>query len=885
MLLIVHVFPHIVCAGTIPKELGALKKVRTLVLRKNKLTESYPTLGTPINDTRMTHPAGSLPSQLGELVALEHLVLAENQLTGELTVALLPSKAYLMASYAGHIPGELGDLNNLKSLRLERNQLTGYVPPELGNLVGLEFVNLAWNQLRGLWNHTQDFQDATQEKALRVSGVFSFPPQLCRLLDVLHRVTEAESADLRGNPWVEPPASIVGRGLRTDMEAVRRYFTDLYADPCRVHRNSVKIILVGQEGGGKTSLRQSMKANKATPTGIWIEESTVFADVEPMEIGGASVRVYDCAGQVAYTGLLQMLLTPRSVCVLVCDSEAFGQADGTIGDQVEKDCRKLEELRVCDWLRSVSRRVPDNDVVLVATKCDLVGESSAEIGRRMETACRAWLASWVRDGMQPVRLEEGVCLTSCRAATVEGQREADTGDHTPAERWACDWRGSADELPPPSLLHRLVHKRDGNGLRGNQMALPQSWDIALTVLEALERGRDPVEMVLQKVANPDVGEATETAPRTKTSVYQGITVEELASKWQQTVLELEKRGITVINPESALEGAISIRHEEPRSMEFDGSLVRHGKFIFLDVVWLAKILKPLLNHKYMETFDGSIKLHVGDTSDTWITLEDAMDIASWQRLKSEGILEARLAHALWPTGLAEYVLPTLQLLDLAFPLAKDPAGSLVVLLRLNPERPVHVGKVIDKFCSENTPTFSTKWNIFLGVPAGVIEKVLTRCCSLGSVRTFWRSGVLVHGNLGDVDGSGLFAMVLEYSSSGNELAVQVYGDIGTPAPWAVLSYAISAVRSMLEEFPGLRSRGSLECPEHGESMLLADEVCPWILGDLYKICVTQTRKRDQLLVEGATCRQCSPETMGRGAAAVELLRAVDIRLGRGTFDG
>ena len=41
-----------------------------------------------------------------------------------------------------------------------------------------------------------------------------------------------------------------------------------------------------------------MKANKAAPTGDRKEESTVFADVEPMELDGAAVRVYDCAGQV-----------------------------------------------------------------------------------------------------------------------------------------------------------------------------------------------------------------------------------------------------------------------------------------------------------------------------------------------------------------------------------------------------------------------------------------------------------------------------------------------------------------------------------------------------------------------------------------------------------
>ncbi|CAN0252568.1 unnamed protein product, partial [Scytosiphon promiscuus] len=93
---------------------------------------------------------------------------------------------------------------------------------------------------------------------------------------------------------------------------------------------------------------------------------------------------------------------------------------------------------------------------------------------------------------------------------------------------------------------------------------------------------------------------------------------------------------------------------------------------------------------------------------------------------------------------------------------------------------------------------------FLGVPPGAIEKVLTRCCSIGGVRVFWRFGVLVHGSFGDEGGSsGIFAVVLEYSPSGNELTAQFYGDMSNPAPWVALSYVISAVRSILSEFPGL----------------------------------------------------------------------------------
>ncbi|CAN0303614.1 unnamed protein product, partial [Ectocarpus sp. 6 AP-2014] len=394
------------------------------------------------------------------------------------------------------------------------------------------------------------------------------PSQLRWLLDVL----DGAELGLDKNPWAEPPESIVNNGNK----GIRGYFEDLYSEPCRIQRNSVKVVLVGQEGAGKTSLCQSMKANKAAPTGEWKEKSTVFADVEPMVLEGASVRVYDCAGQVAYTGLLQMFLTPRSVCVLVCNAAAFEHTGSGADGQVEEDCRKLEELRVCDWLRSISRRVPGNDVILVATKCDLAVGNPRGTGRRIEEACRTWLASWVDAGMQPVTVEEGVCLTSCCVRVDDGvcccgfskQGNDGSGNCSSKGDWACDWRDNTDENPSPSLLHRLLHKCDGSGLRGAQMVLPRSWDVALTVLEALEHGRDPVKMIMRKSADTDGGEAVG-------GLYQGITMEGLRAKWKETVRELAKRDIAVTNPENALEGALSIR-------EFDGSLVRHEMFVFLD---------------------------------------------------------------------------------------------------------------------------------------------------------------------------------------------------------------------------------------------------------------------------------------------------------------
>ncbi|CAN0181727.1 unnamed protein product [Ectocarpus sp. 12 AP-2014] len=254
-----------------------------------------------------------------------------------------------------------------------------------------------------------------------------------------------------------------------------------------------------------------------------------------------------------------MFLTPRSVCVLVCNAEAFGQKqDSESCSQVQEDCRRLEELRVCHWLRSISRRVPDNDAILVATKCDLACGNAGDIARRLEHACRTWLSSWARHGKQAVRLEHGVCLTSCCPTAASEHDENSAGNHRSREGWACDWKSNRDDNTSPSLLHRLVNKPDGGGLRGAQMVLPRSWDMALTVLEALELGRDPVEMVVQKLACPGRQDATQTAIG-KTDVYQGIAVEDLSTKWQETAHELARRGFTVTNTENALEGALSIR--------------------------------------------------------------------------------------------------------------------------------------------------------------------------------------------------------------------------------------------------------------------------------------------------------------------------------------
>ncbi|CAM9180095.1 unnamed protein product, partial [Ectocarpus fasciculatus] len=783
--------------------------------------------------------AGTIPKGLAALTSLKYLYLNSNQLTGS-------------------IPKELAALTNLKALGLSENQLTGSIPKELAALTNLEELRLSKNQLTAVWDHSTDGSPDQELLQGSLAGT-SLPKQLEALLATLSQLRLHVDA----NPWQEPPDAVVSKGV----PAVREYFTDLFAEGiAAVGRTMIKVVLVGQEGAGKTSLRQSLRTGRPTPTS-GPEESTVQIDVEQMDVSGVTCRVYDCAGQVAYSGLLQMFLSPRAVSLLVCDTGAFGQRDNSLTDrdQLKQDLSKLQELRVCDWLRSLSFRIPDSDVAVVATKCDLAAGRAADTAGRIEGAVGKWLEEWSGAGMTAVRVEDGVSLTSCFTPTPNDDGGAALGKRKSPEEestWACDWREGVCVESQPSLLHRVMYNSKGE-LRGASLVLPRSWNIALEVLDALGSGRqvqpwahglDAVESAQQTVL------ASEGATEVVHAVYQnnqgvaGLTRADLSTKWNDVITALEGDGISIVNPDHALEGALLIR-------EHEGSLVRHKTYVFLDVTWLAQILKPLLNHRDDEDpFSGDVSL-----GDTGITLKDDKHIASWNRLKEHGVLEPALARVLWPDGLSDYVLPTLDSLGLTYPLDDDSADGLVVLLRLDEKRPEDVGKELDDFRRDHTAVLSVKWKIFLGVPPGAVEKMLTRCCRLGTLRTFWRFGALVQGSLGGGIAAKTFALLTEYSNETGVIDMKVYGNISTAAPWSALSFGISVFQAMCSEFPGLRWRAFFKCPQHEKDMQISN---------------TATRHGDKLL-HGATCNLCDSETGGLGAVAVDLLEVVDIRQSRG----
>jgi Leucine-rich repeat (LRR) protein len=169
--------------GTIPEEIGNLKKLNVLCLMRNNLSGEFPTC--VLNLTYLTtlqlggnNLTGKIPSSISNLTYLMTLELYNNPMVIDdlsclkslknlrdinLSGTRLSHAALVDACehtglthlemqrcpIKGNIPKEIGNLTNLIILRLGGSQLTGEIPTEIGNLTNLEQLDLWDNELHG----------------------------------------------------------------------------------------------------------------------------------------------------------------------------------------------------------------------------------------------------------------------------------------------------------------------------------------------------------------------------------------------------------------------------------------------------------------------------------------------------------------------------------------------------------------------------------------------------------------------------------------------------------------------------------------------------------------------------------------------------------------
>ncbi|XP_019449222.1 PREDICTED: probable leucine-rich repeat receptor-like serine/threonine-protein kinase At3g14840 isoform X2 [Lupinus angustifolius] len=169
--------------GPIPKELGNITTLKSLVLEFNQLYGDLPPeLGnlTQIERLLLTSNnfTGEIPATFAKLTTLKHVRIGDNQFSGAIPNFIqswinLEILVIQGSGFSGPIPSgisllknltdlritdlngsdspfpQLNNMTNLETLILRSCNITGALPEHLGNLISLQLLDLSYNKLSG----------------------------------------------------------------------------------------------------------------------------------------------------------------------------------------------------------------------------------------------------------------------------------------------------------------------------------------------------------------------------------------------------------------------------------------------------------------------------------------------------------------------------------------------------------------------------------------------------------------------------------------------------------------------------------------------------------------------------------------------------------------
>ncbi|MFW9906120.1 MAG: leucine-rich repeat domain-containing protein [Candidatus Thorarchaeota archaeon] len=352
----------------LPEWIGQLTNLKTLDLWGNLL------IGLPESICQLIHlkelsltnnQLKTLPTSFGHLNRLYRLDLNNNQLEtipetfGQLK---LLTSLNIINNKLKTLPESFGQLSQLTILDLSKNTLTS-LPESMKYLLNLERLYLANNKLKYLPNWDGQLKRLKKfyinKNKLNVLPdwigllsnleVFDFSENLLTSLpDTFGQLKRLEEYKFHGNSIEYPPPEILGKGFK----AIQAYFSARE----KKQRFRAKIVLVGEGGVGKTSLRRNLRGEKhrtdeGRTEGIDIIPYTMKHPHFPKQI--INYTFWDFAGQEIYFSTHQFFLTLRSIYLLVWDSRA------------NEITANLEY-----WLNIINIRAPDMPIILVGTKID-----------------------------------------------------------------------------------------------------------------------------------------------------------------------------------------------------------------------------------------------------------------------------------------------------------------------------------------------------------------------------------------------------------------------------------------------------------------------------------------------------------------------------------
>jgi internalin A len=211
------------------------------------------------------------------------------------------------------VPESLRSVPVLHILDLEGNSIEE-LPPWIGEIATLECLNLGGNQLRSLPSEIGKLQNL-MFLFLDRNRLQSLPEALLTLRRLLSKKGPSPRLDLRDNPLLGLPASILEQGRAQE---ILRYYFELRHEKGRPLLE-LKLLVVGRGKAGKTTLVKQLTGEKPAENESETHSIAIRELVLECPLGQVRTRAWDFGGQEILHSTHQFFLTERSLYLLVLE--------------------------------------------------------------------------------------------------------------------------------------------------------------------------------------------------------------------------------------------------------------------------------------------------------------------------------------------------------------------------------------------------------------------------------------------------------------------------------------------------------------------------------------------------------------------------------------
>jgi internalin A len=288
---------------------------------------------------------------------------------------------------------------------------------------------------------------------IRNLNISEFPRKLL-FSEKLHTL-DLTGANIPGIP--EEALSSDEKGFYNCLPSLRAHVLDLEVEAIPI--NSVKILVLGNGGVGKTQLCRHLAAEPFDPT-VLTTHGIALRTIAPASEGDATKYLWDFGGQDIYHSAHTLFMRTAAVFVVLWtpEQEPMVASDNDDDDPLDR----LHPLTYwLEYVRTLGR--PDSPVVVVQSQCDHPGQAVAvppvDGGLLESFGCLSVCNFSARTPRGAASLQEALADASTYLRDRDGISSIGRGRHLVWQQLEA-WRQADQQLPAPQRLHRTLSQED-----------------------------------------------------------------------------------------------------------------------------------------------------------------------------------------------------------------------------------------------------------------------------------------------------------------------------------------------------------------------------------------------------------------------------------------